>query len=1339
MRLQLRPAELSLMKLTALALRFRWLQMPAGLLVLLLQRTPILRVATQFEGVLSENAPAILRSGFTAVALGAFHSLAGATVFNVTATPTAATPASGAANSSFSVPGTTGTAMSIGFTVTGAPASPRSWRVTGTLPTGLSVTGGNPVNVTAPYKMTVAGTPTAAGSFPVTVTAYDTTGGAGGNNAKITVNFSITGGVSNTAPTITTQPLSQTVLAGSAVTFTVAANGTPAPSYQWKKAGIDISGATTATLALNNVQLADAATYTAVATNSAGSATSNGATLTVNTLPVITTQPLSQTAVVGSTVTFAAAASGTPAPNFQWKKSGADISGASTATLTLTNIQLADAATYTVVATNSAGSATSNGAALTVNAPPAITTQPLSQTAVVGASVTFVVAASGTPAPTYQWKKGGVDISGATSATLALSNLQLTDAATYTVSATNSVSVATSNSAVLTVNSAPAFTTQPQSQTVTAGATVTFTAAASGTPSPAFQWRKDGADIAGATSATLTLNNVQLADGATYTVVATNTVSSLTSVGAILTVNPALTAPVITTQPQAQTAVVGSFATFGAAASGTPAPTYQWRKNGTDIAGATGPTLTLNSIQFSDAADYSVVALNSVASVASNTAALTVHAPPSFTAQPQSQSVVAGTPVTFASAASGTPAPTYQWKKGGADISGATGATLTLNAAQLGDAGIYTVVATNAVTSVTSNGATLSVSAAPVAPAITAQPQSQTAVAGSSVIFSVAATGTPTPTYQWKKGLLDIAGAISPTLTLGNVQLSDAATYSVAVSNSVASVTSASATLTVNVPPTFTVQPASQTVLAGAAVTLTSAATGVPTPTFQWKRDGAEIVGATSSALTLNNVQLADAATYTVVATNAASSVTSASAVLSVNVPPTITTQPLSQTVFVGANVTLTSAASGTPAPAFQWKKDGGSLLGATGPSLTLNNVQTGDSGAYVLVATNAAGSATSATATLAVNPVPPTIATQPQSHTVAVGSAVVFSVEATGNALTYQWKKDGAPILAATASRLFLAGTQSRDIGNYTVTVGNAGGGFASSNAAALSVVTTSNPGRVVNWSVRGTSGAGNKVLIMGFVTGGDGTSGNTNLLVRGAGPSIIPAPYYVTDALTDPAISVIPAGSSTPFTGNDNWGGTAALKTAAQTTGAFPFVSDASKDAAVVGDFPRNVYSVVVSGNNGATGSTLAEIYDGDPAVFNAALPRLVNVSARAFVGGTDTLTAGFVISGETAKTMLIRGIGPDSSFAARVGYANLADPSIAVYHAHDGISTLVLVNDDWGGDPQLTIVGDSLGAAPLGSATSKDSVLLLTLDPGVYSAQVIGVNGSAGITLIEVYVVP
>ena len=879
----------------------------------------------------------------------------------------------------------------------------------------------------------------------------------------------------------------------------------------------------------------------------------------------------------------------------------------------------------------------------------------------------------------------------------------------------------------------PAFTTQPQGQSVVVGTTVTFTALASGNPPPTFQWKKGGTVIAGATSATLTLSNVQLADAATYTVVATNFVTSTTSSGAVLTVSAASTAPVITTPPQSQTAVVGATVTFTAAASGTPTPTLQWKKGSTAIAGATGASLVLTGVQVADAGSYTVVATNLLGSATSSAAVLTVNAPPAFTTQPQSQAAVVGTSVTFTVVASGTPTPTLQWQKGGTAIAGANGATLTLNNVQLADAATYTVVATNAVSSTTSSAAVLTVSATQIAPAITTQPLSQTAVVGDTVTFTASASGTPTPTFQWQKSGTAIAGA-GATLTLNNVQLTDAGSYTVVATNLAGTATSSAAVLTVNSPPAFTTQPQSLTVLVGANVTFTAAASGTPAPTYQWRKSGIDLAGQTSATLTLTNVQPTDADTYYVVATNAVTSTASNYATLTVNTAPAIATQPQSQTVVVGASVTFTADVTGSPTPTFQWRKGGIDITGATSATLTLTNAQFTDAASYIIVATNTLGTATSSAAVLTVNPAPPTITAQPQDCTIATGSTVVFSVAATGTGLTYQWAKDGVNLTGATAASFLLANAQSTDAGNYAVAVGNGTVSTATSNPAALTVLTTTTPGRLINLSTRGQVGTGGNVLIAGFVITG---SAAKPVIIRGVGPTL--TNYGVTGTLPDPLLTLQLTKDGSVVSQNDNWAtaGTPATVIADMArVGAFALPTG-SLDSVISTTLAPGTYTATLSGNGATnTGVGIVEIYDATVTLDNTS-PRLVNISTRGVVGtGASVMIPGFVITGATAKTVLIRCVGPTLANYGVTG--TLADPIIYLNDSH---GTVINQNDNWGtaGDAALiTSAAATTGAFALAPG-SKDSALLVTLPPGSYTVTVNGVNATTGVALVEVYELP
>lgn len=487
--------------------------------------------------------------------------------------------------------------------------------------------------VTASNSITTTGTVTVASGANVTFQAgavIDLTSGfsvaSGGVFDGVT-----TGSVANVLPSFTTQPVSITVNAGAVATFSAAAAGVPAPTYQWYKNGTAIAGATSANYSISSAGVSDAGNYTVVAANSVGSVTSSTAVLTVNVAPTITLQPGNVAINAGQSATFSVSATGLPAPTYQWLRNGVAINGASSASFTINNSQPADAGNYSVVISNAAGSVTSATATLSVYLVPTITVQPVSASVSSGASASFSVAASGSPVPSYQWYKNGAAISGATQSTYSIPTVQSSDAGNYYAVASSLAGAATSNTASLTVNTTPTITTQPASQTIVAGNSVTFTVVAAGSVPLTYQWRKNGVSIAGATASSYSTGAVQSTDAAQYSVVVSNAAGSVTSNTATLTVTAP---PVITTQPVSAYVLPGQTATFSVVATGTPAPTYQWYMgnggSGSAISGATSASYTAPGAA-SGAAEYWVVVHNGIgADVISVHATWVVLAAPQF-------------------------------------------------------------------------------------------------------------------------------------------------------------------------------------------------------------------------------------------------------------------------------------------------------------------------------------------------------------------------------------------------------------------------------------------------------------------------------------------------------------------------------------------------------------------------------------------------------------------------------------------------------------------------------------------------------------------------------------
>jgi len=456
---------------------------------------------------------------------------------------------------------------------------------------------------------------------------------------------------------------------------------------------------------------------------------------------------------------------------------------------------------------------------------------------------------------------------------------------------------------------------------------------------------------------------------------------------------------------------------------------------------------------------------------------------------------------------------------------------------------------------------------------------------------------------------------------------------------------------------------------------------------------------------------------------------------------PTITTQPTNRTVTAGENTTFSVGVSSSGAVTYQWLKAGAALSGATAATLSLAAVTTSHAGGYAVRITNTGGTVTSATATLTVNTlsVPlnpvvtppltttpaattlPVIVVAPTALSVAAGERVTLGVGATGpGLLTYQWSKDGSDLPGETNTSLTFDAARPADAGSYRVRIANAAGAVTS--AAALVTVRYS---RLVNLSTRAFVPAGS-ALTPGFYVRGAAAK---SVLIRAVGPTL--SLFGVGNALAEARLDVIAQDSATVVASNNFWGGGPALRDTFASVGAFPLAAD-SKDAAVQTTLsPRGYTARITTGDATTSGITLAEIYDTEPLATTSS--QLVNVSTLGFVGpGDHVLTAGFVISGNATKRLLIRAIGPG---LAPFGIADrLADPQLGLVPL--GRGEPIATNDNW---PNLVSLHAAFSAAGAFSLLpdSQDAALIIALEPGAYTVIVSGVEASAtGHALVEIY---
>jgi cysteine synthase len=728
-------------------------------------------------------------------------------------------------------------------------------------------------------------------------------------------------------PSFSNPLVRQTNMAGTAATFSVEATGTPPLKYQWWFNGTLLAGATNASLALVNLQAAQAGGYGLVVSNLAGVYSNLVAVLTVWEPPAILQQPSDLVVAVGAPATFAAQGSSVLPISWQWYRNTSPLPGATSATLAIPSTRLEDAGQYSVTLSNLAGVATSRQASLAVYALPRITQQPANWSVQPGSNVVFRVVAESALPVAYQWHFQSLLVPGATNDTLVITNAQLKDAGEYWVSVTSAVGQVASGLGVLSLLAPPAITTQPASLVKTTGSNALFSVTAAGSEPLYYQWFFNSQAIPAANGISLSLTNVDPASAGSYWVVVTNLAGSATSQVATLAIQvpPAFSNPLIR-----QTNMAGTAVSFSVNATGTAPLAYQWWFNGAPLAGATNGSLALANLQAAQAGGYGLVVSNPAGVYSNLVAVLTVLGAPAITTQPASLVKTTGSNALFSVAATGSEPLYYQWFFNSQAIPAANGISLSLTNVDPASAGSYWVVVTNLAGSATSQVATLAIQ---VPPAFSNPLIRQTNMAGAAVSFSVNTTGTAPLAYQWWFNGAPLAGATNGSLALANLQAAQAGGYGLVVSNPAGVYSNLVAVLTVLGAPAITTQPASLVKTTGSTALFSVAATGSEPLHYQWFFKTQALPAAIGTSLSLANVDAASAGSYWVVVTNQGGSVTSSVATLTVMVQLTVQT-PVNGTVEVnppgpwyeaGTSVRL----SATPANGSVFVKWSGDLQGS--------------------------------------------------------------------------------------------------------------------------------------------------------------------------------------------------------------------------------------------------------------------------------------------------------------------------------------------------------------------------------------------------------------------------
>ncbi len=693
------------------------------------------------------------------------------------------------------------------------------------------------------------------------------------------------------------------------------------------------------------------------------------------------------------------------------------------------------------------------GAALSVDNHITVSQNPVTQDACAGENVVFNSSATGSHIVS-QWYKNGSSLPGETGGSLILSSVTAASAGSYYTTFTNSCGTVATSHATLVMDEATVITSQPAGVTLCEGGNTNFTVGATGT-GLSYQWYLNGlalseaGSFAGSQSNTLVVSGATAGDAGVILCRVTGSCGSVTSDAADLAVNATT---VITLQPVNQVVCPGTNVSFGTTATGSHL-SYQWQRNGTDIAGATGTTLTLNNVSDANEGLYRCRISGDCGTAYTTPASLGVMEGVSISSNPVDQQTCQGNNTGFTVSASGT-ALSYQWMKNGSAlnddgrITGTHTGSLQIGSTLLSDQATYSCKVTSTCGGSTTTPAALTVDQQT---AITVQPVVFNAVEGGNASFSVTAQGSSLG-YQWYKAGTALvndahyAGVTTPVLSLTGVSASLAGSYYCVVTGTCGSVTSDPGVLKVNLLTLITSQPAgpvNKCVDESASFDVMAEGTSL---TFRWKKDGTDltddgrITGSTTPNLKISHVLKSDEGNYACLVTGDQGIENSLPGSLVVNALTDITLQPLSALRCEGDDAVLVIGAQGN-ITSYQWKKngtdlsDGGRISGSSTGILTITNLSVTDNGTYMCYVQGVCANDMSNAASLQVSR-NTDIISQPVSMTRCAGTSATFSVRANGGSLVYQWKKDGTDLVNGGN----ISGADSPDLHIENLTTGRPG-----------------------------------------------------------------------------------------------------------------------------------------------------------------------------------------------------------------------------------------------------------------------------------------------------------
>ncbi|XP_061680955.1 hemicentin-1 isoform X2 [Syngnathoides biaculeatus] len=896
------------------------------------------------------------------------------------------------------------------------------------------------------------------------------------------------------------------VLLNESIQLTCQVHGSPPPKIQWLKDGEVLNNAENkdfrispdgSNLTVTAAHATYSGKYTCAASNSAGEE-DRIFNLNIYAPPVI--EGISQkveelTTVLDGAVNIECVATGSPLPQLNWLRNGLPLAVSSHIrllsagqVLRITRTQVSDGGTYTCVASNRAG-VDNRHYNLHVHVPPGLdgagSTEDM--TVVRGNPASLLCSADGTPAPSVTWLKDGGRLSSGKqlrllhqNTTVEIIQAQISDTGVYTCIARNTAGQA-SRHFNLKVLEPPRIQGSgvPAEVSVVVNNGLELQCEASGIPPPALTWLKDGRPLLQTANLrllqggkVLRVASAQLEDTGRYSCLANSPAGDDDKEFLVRVHVP----PNIVGESTPQDVLVlhNGQVTLECKSDAVPPPTLNWLKNGQPLQMSTrvrvlseGRYLQINMADLGDEAQYTCVASN-IAGKTTREFNLIVNVPPTIKDGPQTMSVRINQPAVLECIVSGVPAPRVTWRKHGAILVGNNSrytfiedGSLHIHSVQVTDTGRYLCMATNPA-GTQRKKVDLEVH---VPPSILDGRSNVTVTVNVQTTLACEASGIPKPSVIWLKNgraiNTDQNQNMYRLLSSGSLvviapTVEDTALYECVVSNE-AGEDSRAINLTVQVPPSIADEPTDLVVTRLSPVVIACTASGVPDPTILWSKDGVKLVaqgqGYTilhTGQVEINSAELSHAGRYTCTAKNAAGS-TRRHVHLAVQELPVIHSHPSTLEVILNNPIVLPCRATGSPRPTITWQKEGINIrtTGVTvlpNGSLQITKASVSNSGTYICVAQNPAGTALGKTK-LRVH-VPPLITSETQEYLAPVDSSVTLQCHSDGvPPPSVTWHKDGQPLEESIRQRVLGSGSlqiafvQPGDTGRFTCTAANAAG----------------------------------------------------------------------------------------------------------------------------------------------------------------------------------------------------------------------------------------------------------------------------------------------------------